>query len=320
VLVTGATGFVGRALCPVLAARGWRVRAALRRPPRPGESDPAPEQVVVGDLGPHTDWSRTLDGADAVIHLAGLAHIVSEASDAQIEAYRVINTEATAALARAAVERGVRRFVFASSARVLGDASPGRPWTELDTPRPSDAYARSKWEAEQCLARICASRALEPVIVRPPLVYGPGAQANFLRLLQTVARGIPLPLGAVRNRRSLVYVANLADAIAICVDHPAAAGRTFLVSDSEDVSTPELARRIGAALGRRARLVPVPLWMLRWGAALVGRGADYRRLTSDFALDCSAIRAALGWVPRHPMQEGLRATARWYLRDSPGGP
>jgi len=297
------------------------VRAALRRPLRPADPEPAHEHIVVGDLGVHTDWNRALDGAEAVIHLAGLAHIVSGATDAQIAAYREVNTVATEALARAAADHGVRRFVFASSARVLGDASPEeRPWTEVDAPQPSDAYARSKWEAEQCLARISASGGLEPVILRPPLVYGPGVQANFLRLLDSVERGIPLPLGAVRNRRSLVYVANLAEAMAVCTDHPAAAGRTFLVSDAEDVSTPELVRRIAASLGRRARLVPVPLWVLRWGAALVGREADYRRLTADFAIDCSAIRAALGWAPRHPVQEGLRATARWYLRERRGRP
>jgi len=299
-------------------ARGWRVRAALRRSLQPGEPGPAHEHVLVGELGPRTDWSQALDGVQSIIHLAGLAHIVSGVTDAQAAAYRVVNTEATEALARAAAGHGVRRFVFASSARVLGDASPGRPWTERDTPQPSDAYASSKWEAEQCLARIAVAGALEPVIVRPPLVYGPGVKANFLRLLDTVERGIPLPLGAVRNRRSLVYAANLAEAIAICVDHPAAAGRTFLVSDADDVSTPELVRRIATALGRGARLVPVPLWVLRWGAALAGRESDYRRLTADFAIDCSAIRAAIGWSPRHPMQEGLRATARWYLRTGSG--
>jgi nucleoside-diphosphate-sugar epimerase len=315
VLVTGATGLVGRAVCPLLRSRGLRVRAALRRPLAPGESGPGDEQVTVGELGAHTDWSGALDGIDAVVHLAGLAHIVSAATPAQIDGYRRVNVEATETLARAAAERRVRRFVFASSARVLGDASPGRPWTERDAPDPSDEYARSKWQAEQRLAAIGAAGATEVVILRPPLVYGPGVKANFLRLLAAVERGLPIPLGAVRNRRSLLYVGNLADAIAACLDHAAAAGKTFFVSDGDDVSTPELIRRIALALGRKPRLVPVPLAMLRLGATLVGRREDFVRLTADFALDSGAIRAGLGWTPPYSMQKGLEDTARWYLSE-----
>jgi UDP-glucose 4-epimerase len=298
-----------------LRGLGVRVRAALRYPLRAGDLGPGDEQVTVGAIGAQTDWSRALDGIDAVVHLAGLAHIVRGATPAQIAAYRAINTEATVALARAAAERGVRRFVFASSARVLGDASPGRPWTENDAPNPPDEYARSKWEAEQRLAAIGHSGAIEVVILRPPLVYGPGVKANFLRLIAAVERRLPIPLGAVRNRRSLLYVGNLAGAIAASLDHPAAAGRTFLVSDGEDVSTPELIRRIAVALGREPRLVPVPLGVLRLGATLIGRREDFVRLTADFSLDSGAIRAALEWAPAHSMRQGLEDTARWYLNE-----
>jgi nucleoside-diphosphate-sugar epimerase len=313
VLVTGATGFIGRAVCAALRARGTCVRAALRRLPL-GEASPGDEEVVVGDLGPDTDWHRALEGIDKVVHLAGLAHIVRGATAGQIAAYQAVNAQATEALARAAANRGVRRLVFVSSARVLGDSSAGRRWKEGDAPNPTDEYARSKWDAEQRLLRLAESSPIEVVILRPPLVYGPGVKANFLRLLDLVGRGVPLPLGAVRSRRSLLYVANLADAIVTCLDHPAAAGRTFLVSDGEDVSTAELVRRMAGALHRRPRLFPVPLWLLRLAASLLGRSDDFVRLTADFALDPAEIGRRLGWVPPYSMQQGLDETAHWYLR------
>jgi nucleoside-diphosphate-sugar epimerase len=306
---------VGRFVCRVLRERGLDVRIALRRSADPVPGRVAAEQVVVGDVGPDTEWAQALAGIEAVVHLAGLAHIVDSATSEQVAAYRRVNAEGTAALARAASERGVHRLVFVSSARVLGDASPGRPWTENDTPRPPDEYARSKWEAERELREIVRAGAMEPVILRPPLVYGPGVKANFLRLLETVDRGWPIPLGSVRNRRSFLYVGNLAHAIAACIDHPAAAGQTFLVSDGEEVSTAELIRLIAAALGRRQRLLRVPLAVLRIGATILGRSEDYTRLAADFALDSSRIRGLLGWSPPYSMRHGLEETARWYLSE-----
>jgi nucleoside-diphosphate-sugar epimerase len=309
VLVTGATGFIGRSLCPVLRGRGFAVRAAVR-----GESAlPADIEIAkIDTLGPATRWSAGVSGADAIVHLAGRAHVLGDTGPDEAAKVRAVNVEATVHLARAAIRAGVRRFVFVSTAKVHGEQNAGRPWTEQDPPVPEDLYAGSKWEAEQALAHIARTTPLEVVVLRPPLVYGPGVKANFLRLLRTVDGGLPVPLGAIQNRRSLVYVGNLADAIATCLDRPAAANRTFLVSDGDDVSTPELIRRVAAALDRPARLVSMPLWMLRLGARLLGRGADFERLAGDLAVDSSAIRRELGWQPPYSMQAGLEATAKWY--------
>jgi len=309
VLVTGATGLIGRALCPLLRSRGFAVRAAVR-----GRAALAAdiEVATIDALGPATHWSAAVSGADAIVHLAGRAHVLGDVGPDEAATVHAMNVEATAHLARAATRAGVRRFVFVSTAKVHGEQNVGGPWIEQDPPAPQDLYAQSKWEAEQTLTQLSRTSALEVVILRPPLVYGPGVKANFLRLLRTVDRGLPVPLGAIRNRRSLVYVDNLADAIATCLDRPAAANRTFLVSDGEDVSTPELIRRVAAALDRPARLVSVPLWMLRVGARMLGRSADFERLAGDLAVDASAIRRDLRWQPLHSMQAGLEATAKWY--------
>jgi nucleoside-diphosphate-sugar epimerase len=309
ILVTGATGFIGRALCPVLRGRGFEVRAAVR-----GWAGLAPdiELAEIEDIGPGTRWSAAVSGTDAIVHLAGRAHVLGRRSADEAAKVRALNVDGTSHLARAAARAGVRRFVFVSTAKVHGEESAGWPWTEEDSPAPQDLYAQTKWEAEEALADVARTTSLEVVVLRPPLVYGPGVKANFLRLLRTVERGIPVPLGAVRNQRSLIYVGNLADAITLCLGHPAAANRTFLVSDGEDVSTPELIRRVAAAMDRPARLVSVPVWMLRLGASLIGRGADFDRLAGDFALDASAIRRDLGWRPPHSMRSGLAETAKWY--------
>ena len=268
VLVTGANGFIGQALCPLLAARGMAVRPAPRRVER-----------------------AALEGCDAVVHLAGAAHarfppgVLEEA-----------NVELTASWARGAAAAGVRRFVFMSSAKVFGESSRERPFDEADPPRPGDAYAASKWRAEQALA---AQAGLDVAVLRPPLVYGPGVKANFLRLLQWVERGWPLPLARVRNRRSLVYVGSVAAAIAACLEHPRAAGRTFVVEDGA-LSTPDLVRAMALALGRPARLFPFP-------AALIDR-----RLAASFEVSGARLRAELGWRPAGDLAEGLRATAAWY--------
>jgi nucleoside-diphosphate-sugar epimerase len=206
----------------------------------------------------------------------------------------------------------VRRFVFVSSVKVNGEER-AAAYTEADTPMPEDAYALSKWEAEQGLRQIAAATGLEVVILRPPLVYGPGVGANFLALMHAVARGIPLPLGAINNRRSLIFVGNLADAILCCLEHPVAAGKTFLVSDGEDVSTPALVRRMAAALGGPARLVALPMPVLRAAAALAGKSALATRLLDSLTVDGTAIRHTLGWSPPFTLDEGLRETAAWYL-------
>jgi nucleoside-diphosphate-sugar epimerase len=306
VLVTGASGFIARALLPRLAAAGTRVRAAVRRadPGLPAGVEP----VAIGDLADDPDWRSAVAGADAVVHLAARAHVLDEHSGDAFALYRAVNTAPTLRLAEAAAAQGVRRLVFVSSVRVHGARTTGAPFVESSPLAAQDPYGRSKAEAELGLAAIARASRLELVVLRPPLVYGAGARGNFARLAQLVARGVPLPLGAVRNRRSLVYVGNLVDAIVRSLDRPEAAGQTFLVSDGEDVSTAELARRIARALGRRPRLAPVPPALLRLGGALLGRREDVARLLDDLVVDSSHIRRTLGWRPPFTLDQGLAAT------------
>jgi nucleoside-diphosphate-sugar epimerase len=305
VLVTGATGFVGRALVRRLLADGRQVRAAVR----PGATA-LPREVetaVIGDIGPETDWHTALAGVDAIVHLAARAHVLRDSSPDVHALYRAVNTLGALRLAEAAAAAGVRRFVFLSSARVHGDHSTGAPFTESSPLAATDPYGRSKAEAERGLAALAAAGGLDPVILRPPLVYGPGARGNFARLVRLVARGVPLPLGAVRNRRSLVFVGNLVDAIVRSLDHPAAARETFMVSDGEDVSTPELIRRIARVLGKSTRLIPVPPAVLRLSGRVVGRSDDVARLLDDLVVDSSRIGERLGWRPPFTLDEGLAA-------------
>ena len=272
VLVTGATGFIGRALCADFAGSGWQVTAGdLRRP----------------------GWEDALQGNQTVVHLAGVAHTRGTQA-----LYEEVNVAATERLALAAVPAGVRRLVFVSSIKVNGEATPpDRPFRATDAPAPQDHYGQSKWHAEQLLARVPG---LEVVVVRPPLVYGPGVRANFLRLLRLVDTGLPLPFGSIRNRRSLIYLGNLVSLLRRCAEHPGAAGKTFLAADGEDLSTPELVRRMGAALGRATHLVPFPVFLLP------------SKLAGSLTIDGNDARNALGWQPPHAVAEGLARTAAWY--------
>lgn len=307
VLVTGAAGFVGRALCQVLDAAGYVVVAAVRR------GSGLPNEVVVGDIGPATDWRDALAGCDAVVHLAARVHMMHDSGSHALAAYRRTNAEATLNLARQAVQAGVKRFVFASTVKVNGEGRDA-PYRETDAPAPEDAYAISKWEAEQGLHALAGETGLEVVILRPPLVYGPGVKANFQRLIEVVQRGWPLPLGGVRNRRSLLYLGNFVDAIRLCIEHPAAAGQTFLLDDGEPVSTPELIRRLAHAMGRPARLLPVPPRLLEVAGMLVGKRAAVARLIGSLHVDSTAIRARLGWTPPFSLQQGLDLTAAGWRR------
>ena len=301
-LVTGATGFVGTALCDRLAASGYRVVPAVRS--RSG----LPHEVVVGNLDSSTDWRPALTGCDAVIHLAARVHVMDDTAQNPLALYRATNTEATLNLARHAAQAGVKRFVFISTIKVNGEGR-AEPYRESDAAAPGDAYAISKWEAEQGLRQIAADTGLEVVILRPPLVYGPGVKANFQRLIHIVKRGWPLPLGAIRNRRSLLYLGNFVDAIRLCVEHPAAAGQTFLLDEGVPVSTPELIRAVARALGRPAHLLAVPVWMLEAAGTLLGKRAAVARLTGSLFVDSSVIRSRLGWVPPFTLEQGLAATA-----------
>jgi nucleoside-diphosphate-sugar epimerase len=263
--------------------------------------------VVAGSLGAATDWS-VLRAGDVVAHLAAHVHRM-QPTDADTDAFREVNVKVTETLAHAAASARVHRLVFVSTAKVLGEADPGRPFRGSDPLVPGDPYSRSKADAEDVVRR----SGVPFCIVRPPLVYGPEVRANFLRLIDAVWRGVPLPLASVANSRSLIGVGNLASAIAHCGESAAAAGQTFLVRDGDDLSTPELIRRIGNALGRAARLLPFPEALIRMAAAIAGRSAAADRLLGSFRLDDSAIRSLTGWRPPRSVDEELRSTAEWYL-------
>jgi UDP-glucose 4-epimerase len=301
VLVTGANGFVGRALCAQLIIAGHVVKPSVR------SKAGLPNEVVVGDIGSSTDWRRALEGCDAVVHLAARVHMMRDDAHDPLALYRETNTDATLSLARQAAEARVKRFVFVSTIKVNGEGRDSA-YRDTDVPAPEDAYAISKWEAEQGLRQISRETGLEVVILRPSLVYGPGVKANFQRLIQTVAHGWPLPLGAIRNRRSVLFVGNFVDAIRLCIEHPAAAGQTFLLDDGEPVSTPDLVRATARAMGRPARLLSMPVWVLEVAGVLLGRRAAVARLTGSLYVDSSAIRLRLGWVPPYSMEAGLAAT------------
>ncbi|QIT55910.1 SDR family oxidoreductase [Aquisalimonas sp. 2447] len=305
VLVTGCNGFVGDALVSGLAESGYSVRGAVRRHNGRGGSF---EQVAVGEVGGATDWQRAVAGVEAIIHLVARTHATGERGGGDLADYRPINVDGTRRLAEEAARAGVRRLVFVSSVKVNGERTTSEPFKASDTPAPEDAYGISKREAEQALAEVSARTGLEVVIVRPPLVYGPGVKGNFARLVKLVERGLPLPLGAVDNRRSLVALPNLVDLLVRCVEAPNAAGQTFLVSDGEDVSTPRLIRMLGEASGRRAPLVPVPTALLRLAGRLTGRSEQVDRLCGSLQVDISATREALGWTPPVQIKDALRDT------------
>jgi nucleoside-diphosphate-sugar epimerase len=312
VLVTGANGFVGRTLCNTLLERGYAVRAAVRR--LDSGAPPDVDAVAVGDIGAHTDWSQALQGVTSVIHAAARAHVLHD-SPANAELYRQINELGTRALADSAVRAGVRRLVLLSSIKVNGEQTHERPFRANDAPNPHDPYAVSKLRAEQYLLALAGQGRLETVVVRPPLVYGPQVRANFLRLLRWVDRRRPLPFGRVENRRSLVSIWNLCDLLACTLVHPRACGRTWLVSDGQDLSTPELIRRIAVEMKRPVHLLPVPVTLLRTVAGAVGHGAELNRLCGSLAVDIADTRGELDWAPPLDVTGALRRTVAWYLNE-----
>lgn len=321
VAVTGASGFVGSALCGELNARGFAVRGAVRSL-RSSFSASGVEPIAVGNLDAATDWSTALAGVDCVIHCAARAHVMHETEADALGAYRSVNVDGSRRLAEQAVASGVRRLVYLSSIKVNGEQTAlGAPFCvngsprgfaprddegEMDAPAPEDPYGVSKWEAEQALWAVAANTGLEVVVVRPPLVYGPGAKGNLARLLKLVQSGVPLPLGAVHNQRSLIGLDNLVDLLIRCVDHPAAAGQTLLVSDGEDVSTPDLLRLIAAGLGRSARLLPVPVSLLRLAGLALGKRLDIDRLVGSLQIDSRHTCELLDWTPPVSVAEGIR--------------
>jgi UDP-glucose 4-epimerase len=268
------------------------------------------EKFAVDGIDGNTDWQDVLTGCEVVVHLAARVHVMAYTSANPLEAFRRVNVQGTLNLARQAAATGVRRFVFVSSIKVNGEATqPGCPFTADDAPAPLDAYGVSKMEAEQGLREIARQTGMEVVIIRPPLVYGPGVKANFAAMIRWLQRGVPLPLGAIHNQRSLVALDNLVDLMVTCLTHPAATNQTFLVSDGEDVSTTELLRRMGQALGRPARLVPVPASILKLAAALVGKRDVAQRLCGSLQVDIEKTRKLLGWTPPLTLDQGLRKAA-----------
>lgn len=313
ILVTGAGGFVGQVLCDALLNRGDRVTALQRTPSQRNERDATAWRChVLADIAQASGCGNVLSDVKVVVHLAARVHMMNDDAKTALAAYRQANLTGTENLARAAAAQGVKRFIFLSSIKVNGEQTTENPFRETDPPHPQDSYAVSKWEAEQALMRISAETGMEVAILRPPLVYGPRVRANFLRLLRWVDQGVPLPLAAVRNRRSMIYLGNLVDAIVTCIEHPAVAGRTYLLSDGEDVSTPDLIRRIAVALGRTPRLWPLPVGGLRALGALTGRGAEIDRLLQSLQVDSGRFHREAGWQPPFTLSQGVGQTVDWY--------
>lgn len=342
IFVTGATGFVGSKLIAELGNRDLSVRIATRTD---ASKLKGVEIITIKSFDAGTDWGSSLIGIDVVIHLAARVHVMNDKAADPLEEFRRVNAAGTESLARAAAASGVKRLVFVSSIKVNGESTfpvaastlkkiPHNPplhpqgvprccattlplakwgtlrsvFSETDEASPQDPYGVSKWEAEQALHRVASETGLEVVIVRPPLVYGEGVKGNFAQLLKVLTKGIPLPLASVHNLRSLIYIGNFVDALRVCATHPAAAGRTYLVSDGEDVSTPDLLRQLGAAMGHPARLLPCPPRLLKLAGRLLGRSDQIERLLGSLQVDSSRIRNELGWQPPFTLQEGLRLT------------
>lgn len=303
-LVTGASGFVGRALCAEAMARGLAVLPATRTS---CVLSGLGATFAVGSVDESTPWQAALAGCYAVVHLAARVHLMQDVAADPLAEFRRVNVQGTLNLARQAAAAGVKRFVFISSIKVNGESTQvGKPFCANDKPAPQDAYGLSKMEAEQALSQLAMETGMEVVIIRPTLVYGYGVKGNFATMVRCLDRGLPLPLGAIYNQRSLVGLDNLVDLILTCLAHPLAANQTFLVSDGEDVSTTQLLQRLGHALGRSPRLLPIPARVLLWGAHLIGKGAMAQRLLGSLQVDMSKTRKLLGWTPPYTLDEGLR--------------
>ena len=311
ILVTGATGFVGRALCERLNGHD-ALRIALRTPVAGGWTEQF--DVVQTALDPAEDWRPALERIATVVHCAARVHVMNDDAADPLREFRRINVDGTLQLATQAADAGVKRFVFISSIKVNGESTvPGQPFTAQQAPAPLDPYGVSKWEAEQQLRKLSAETAMEVVIIRPVLVYGPGVKANFLNMMKWLYKGVPLPLGAIHNKRSIVALDNLVDLIVTCINHPRAANQTFLVSDGEDLSTTELLQRMSQALGKRACLLPIPAWMLETVAKALGKQSIAQRLCGSLQVDIAHTRERLGWTPPVSVDAALRKTAQHFL-------
>lgn len=316
-VITGAAGFIGLHLCKALRMKGFEVVACVREPLASGSLPAGVTPLALGDLAGNVDLDSVFKKGDVVVHLAGRAHVLKEKSAEPFAEFRAVNLEVTKKIALACARKGVSRFVFLSSIGVNGGSTTGRPFSEADAPAPEEPYAVSKWEAEQELAVIGREQGLPFTIIRPPLVYGPENPGNFLRLLRLAASGLPLPLASFGNIRSMIFVGNLTDAVILSMQAPAAVGKTYIVSDGEDVSTAELLRLIREKLGAPSRLFRFPAGLVRVAAGLSGFGAAFEKLTSSLVVDRSRITTELGWKPPFSFSAGLTETVEWYKNCSP---
>lgn len=304
--VTGASGFVGKPLCDFLEASGERVDRLVRKAKSESEKG-------IGDIGPESQWASVLSGCAGIIHLAARVHLMQDPSVDPLFEYRKVNTAGTLELAKQAAEQGVRRFIFISSVKVNGESGFFSPF---DSPAPSDPYSISKLEAEEGLKKISQKTGMELVVLRPPLIYGPGVRANFYKLIKAVDRGLPLPLGGIKNRRSLIFLRNLLDAIKTVMYQPQAAGKTYLLSDNEVVSTSDLIRLISKALGRKTKLLNISPKLIEVVARLVRRDKMAERLLSNLEIDSSYFKKEMNWVPPYTLVQGIAETVHWYQAEN----
>lgn len=312
ILVTGGSGFLGRVLVQRLALEAFDLIVPLRT--LNTDLPKGVKAIRFSDIDGQSNWREILNNVDLVVHAAARVHVMREQAPDALAAFRKVNVEGTLNLARQAANAGVKRFIFISSIKVNGECTlAGKPFTADDDPTPNDPYGISKLEAEQDLRALAIATGMEIVIIRPVLVYGPGVKANFLSMMQWLYRGVPLPFGAVRNRRSLIYLDNLVDLIVTCLDHPAAANQTFLASDGEDVSTSELLSKLAKCLGKSARLLPIPVWLMSAGATMLGKQALAQRLFGSLQVDLSKNQQLLGWTPPVSLDQGLSLTAQHFL-------
>jgi nucleoside-diphosphate-sugar epimerase len=311
ILVTGANGYVGHCLCSALIKDGQEVYGAVRS--NAGAINDDITYVTLGHFDEETDWSSTLVGIDVVIHLAARVHVMRDGSRDPMSEFRNANVFATENLARSAAAQGVKRLVYVSSIKVNGEETKnGQCFSESDAASPVDFYGISKWEAELALHQISNDTGMQIVIVRPPLVYGANVKGNFLRMLNLVSKGYPLPLASINNLRSMLYVENLADALRLCAVHPAAVGNTYVVSDGEDISTPELLRQLAYGLGMLPRIIVCPVWLLKLAGRLTGKSAEISRLTQSLQIDSRKIQRDLNWHPPYTLRQGMKLTSDWY--------
>jgi nucleoside-diphosphate-sugar epimerase len=312
IIVTGANGFVGRATCANLCDAGHDVIALVRRQGGCVAHEPRVYEVVIADdnFASIAAGTTALPPADALVHLAARVHVMKDKAGDPLGEYRAVNVEGSLNVARAAFRAGVKRLVFVSSIKALGEGEPSRPWREDDVPAPADPYGVTKLEAERALAGFGREHAMQVVILRPPLVYGPGVRANFEQLMKAVERGVPLPLGAIDARRSMVFAGNLADAIRFVATRAEPTEGAFHVTDGDDLSVAQMIRALAVAFDKPARLLPVPVSWLRAAGALTGRSAQVDRLTSPLRMDSTRLRNGLGWTPPTPVADGIARTVR----------